>query len=285
MPAARRRAFTLVELLISMALGTILVGIVSFVFVQSSNVYNATLDEMHGSFVLRVGQDLLGRDLRSLVPPVNDHTLLKIQAVDGPTGAEDVLEYTCWGPNGAGDVVPLKVRVSIKNGFLIREVYEEGDGTPTGYTALTPPRETDLGGDVVGFRVEYAWPDSAGLSFRRDVGTGGATAANGTLFCHYGTGDLSANTFTAGTAYAGGTAPAALATTLYVRDVDLGGAFRIASRGTNTYTLADTVPTANGLAFAVPVLPPALRLTITQQTGQGTRARARSMQRVLKIAR
>lgn len=59
----RRRAFTLVELLVAIALGTILIGVVVFVWMQSTRIFSSTVNNLESYQRLRTVLDLIERDL------------------------------------------------------------------------------------------------------------------------------------------------------------------------------------------------------------------------------
>lgn len=59
----RRRGFTLVELLVAIALGTILIGVVVFVWMQSTKIFSSTVNNLESYQRLRTVLDLIERDL------------------------------------------------------------------------------------------------------------------------------------------------------------------------------------------------------------------------------
>lgn len=57
------RAFTLVELLVAIALGTILIGVVTFVWMQSNRIFSSTVNNLEAYQRLRTVLDIIERDL------------------------------------------------------------------------------------------------------------------------------------------------------------------------------------------------------------------------------
>ncbi|MBX3465931.1 MAG: prepilin-type N-terminal cleavage/methylation domain-containing protein [Planctomycetes bacterium] len=67
----RRRGFTLIELLVAVALGTILIGVITFVWVQSTRIFSSTVNNLEGYQRLRSVLDLIERDLANTSRTVN----------------------------------------------------------------------------------------------------------------------------------------------------------------------------------------------------------------------
>ena len=98
---AKRRGFTLVELMVAMALGMILIGVIAFVFIQSGRIYSETLDEIDATYIVRSSMELIGRDLRAVQlpmfpaePPATQDTSLDLTIepnVNATTGAAEDL--------------------------------------------------------------------------------------------------------------------------------------------------------------------------------------------------
>ncbi|MBI4575388.1 MAG: prepilin-type N-terminal cleavage/methylation domain-containing protein [Planctomycetes bacterium] len=63
----RHRGFTLVELLVSVALMVILIGSVTFVFVQAQNIYSQTGSNIQVDLNARTVMDIMARDLSNVV--------------------------------------------------------------------------------------------------------------------------------------------------------------------------------------------------------------------------
>lgn len=60
---SKRKAFTLVELLVAIALGTILIGLVTFIWMQSTRIFSSTVNNLESYQRLRGVLDLIERDL------------------------------------------------------------------------------------------------------------------------------------------------------------------------------------------------------------------------------
>lgn len=60
---SKRKAFTLVELLVAIALGTILIGLVTFIWMQSTRIFSSTVNNLESYQRLRGVLDLVERDL------------------------------------------------------------------------------------------------------------------------------------------------------------------------------------------------------------------------------
>jgi uncharacterized protein (TIGR02599 family) len=60
---SRSRALTLIEVLVSVSLGTILIGIITFVWMQSSRIVSETVERLEIYQSLRTVLDTVERDL------------------------------------------------------------------------------------------------------------------------------------------------------------------------------------------------------------------------------
>ncbi len=60
---SKRKAFTLVELLVAIALGTILIGLVTFIWMQSTRIFSSTVNNLESYQRLRGVLDIVERDL------------------------------------------------------------------------------------------------------------------------------------------------------------------------------------------------------------------------------
>ena len=90
----RERGFTLVELLVAMALGSMLVGIVAFIFMQATTIRQGISDEVQSAFAVRGGLELIEQDLRGIQYPWQAGMDFQIERVDAAGAALDVLRPT-----------------------------------------------------------------------------------------------------------------------------------------------------------------------------------------------
>lgn len=99
----KRQAFTLVELLVSIALGTLLIGIVTFVWMQSNRIFSGTVNNLEAYQRLRALLDLIERDLAN----TNRASNMEFYVDEDPTknGRRDPTEQLLThSPAGSGAV-------------------------------------------------------------------------------------------------------------------------------------------------------------------------------------
>ncbi|MCO5172373.1 MAG: prepilin-type N-terminal cleavage/methylation domain-containing protein [Planctomycetes bacterium] len=97
----RRRGFTLIELLVAVALGTILIGVITFVWVQSTRIFSSTVNNLEGYQRLRSVLDLIERDLANTTRTIH----MEFYSDTNGNGHWDTGEpLLASGPPGAGPV-------------------------------------------------------------------------------------------------------------------------------------------------------------------------------------
>lgn len=196
-PAAR--GFTLVELLVSIALATIIVGVVAAVSSQAQRaVALAGLREDAARTALAILNDI-ERDLSGLLPattappPFSRARVLELEAIDPrPAPARDRLRVltTVRSPDGGADLVRgfaewgLGPRVvddagGPDTGPLSRQIVSwarPGDATPT-----TGPLPTILATNVVSFELEWQGQDGQFLAPDASTRAGQGFVLEGTV--------------------------------------------------------------------------------------------------------
>ncbi len=284
----RRSAFTLVELLVAMLLATILMGVISFVFMQSNRIYSETLDEIDATNVVRSCMEILADDLRGiqLPPPSGGTPHLGIGSADngGPNGdqAADVLEY--WTLDRWGTGAPARIIISIDatTGFLVRQ-------------DLTAGVDVNLAPNVEAFKVSYAWStwpngptNGSTLAWLRgdplSSSASPPSTIDGSKFVWRGLGTVNTDSELQATAWDPATLiPLEAATTAYILQANGGGGYPVvALTGAFNSVVLAGAPPVTGAPFVVPLLPGKLRITIKHRTPLGHQ---RSLERVLNVTR
>jgi prepilin-type N-terminal cleavage/methylation domain-containing protein len=289
MTRGTRRGFTLVELLVGIALATILIGVSSGIFLQSRRIYDRSLGEIATANEVRGATERLATDLRDVQPPRKTDFDLKITAANGAEGPEDTLEFVTL--EGASR---LAVRVQIKLGArdddglapLTRQVLARQNPTTDALTNVTEPAVTLLD-RVRSFEVLYSWASDAtdtGPEFLRGSGTGslaGPSPSDGSRFSFWSKGTVAEGMLTldpAETPWHGTNAiPRAMGRTLYVTTASAAKRsypiLRVKSK-----TEIELVGAPDGAVdFFIPLMPNALQLTISQQAANGPRSITRIM--------
>ncbi|MCO5170224.1 MAG: prepilin-type N-terminal cleavage/methylation domain-containing protein [Planctomycetes bacterium] len=280
----RARGVTLVELMVAMALATILVGTASYIFMVARRLYDRSLEEIATTNELRFAFERLARDLRGLQPGRVAGWEPRVEAVDAPEGAADVLTFVCL-EGGRGGPTPVRVTVRLgprdEDGLapLTRQVTERWD---VGAQALAPasdPLEQVLR-RVRGFRVAHAWVTedvTQPHAFLRGA-TPGLTlpsAASGARFVLRGRGTLQAGVLDLASAPWDATRPIPrrLAHTLFVTGPAGGplGAYPILEVLSPTRLVAAGAPDGP-VEFVVPLTPEAFEVTVEHEGRNGPRA-------------
>jgi prepilin-type N-terminal cleavage/methylation domain-containing protein len=290
-----RRAFTLLELLVAMTLGTILIGVVAFVFTQSSRIYDTTLEEVHATQVLRASFDLIGKDLRGVVIPRDTDMDMKITSADDANGnPQDTLEYCTVEPTPTGpNLIVVRLSLDTNTNYVVREVIRRWNGAS--FDTVSEP--SDLCGRVDGFAVEYSWPGQTPTStsppipasfngaprwVRGDM-AGAPTASDGSLFVFRSVGTVADDgLLTSTTTWHSSLAPPQrLGKTLHLLHDLQQGAFRVSAvEGTDTIRLDHAIGAADA-TFILPLYPKAVRLTLRHRELDGQKTR--TLIRVLPI--
>lgn len=96
-----RRGLTLVELLVSVALGTILIGVITFIWLQSTKIFSSTVNNLECYQRLRTTVDQIERDIANAERTVDMEFFKDAGGLNGHYDAatEKVLGH---GPTGAG---------------------------------------------------------------------------------------------------------------------------------------------------------------------------------------
>jgi prepilin-type N-terminal cleavage/methylation domain-containing protein len=298
----RKTAFTLVELLVAMLLASILMGVISFVFMQSNRIYSETLDEIDATNVVRSCMEILGDDLRGIQLPAaaGGFTHLAIgSADDGGVNNLDVLRYQTLDRWNTRQPVNVEISIDTATGFLVRKEVPLATVPPLMPNAFPAGSSINLAPNVESFTVEYAWPTWPGgrgadkssfLQWRRGAALPGGSMSgsspstlDGSRFVWRGTGTIDASSELKGVAYdSADHIPLEGATTAYVMQLSGGGGYPVvALTGSfDTVVLAGAPPMT--APFVIPLLPPKLKITIKHRTPLGHQ---RSLERVLNITR
>jgi type II secretory pathway component PulJ len=297
------RGFTLVELMVAMALGMILIGVIAFVFMQSSRIYSETLDEIDATYIVRSSMEIIARDLKAIQMPMfpaatQDTSLdLTIEPKNNATtnAPEDVLTYGTLhhGAAPGQPEVPIVVVVELDpaTAQLTRTITKRWDSVAAGWEAGFTPIVTNLAEAVEGFSVSYSWPDSASGANAWYRGTPpnytvGPTA--GALFYYRGSADISDGVMTVTTTPPEWDpnipVPANAARTVHINDLadNASGAFPVLEViDKNTLRLGQAVD-GTAVRFLMSMHPPAIKIALTHRTPRGSR---RSLERVLALKR
>ena len=292
----KKTAFTLVELLVAMALASILMGVISFVFMQSNKIYSETLDEIDATNVVRSCMEVLSDDLRGiqLPPSAGGYPHLAMgSADDGGVNNQDVLMYQTLDRWNLKEPVNVEISIDTTTGFLVRR--EADPATPANWTSL------NLAPNVESFTVEYAWPtwpggrgagQSSFLQWRRGDALPAGTSSvsnpsthDGSMFAWRGDGTVSATSELSSAAWdSTDFIPLDAATTAYILEPSVGGGYPIVALtgAFDVVTLAGAPEITASVPFVVPLLPGKLRITIKHRTPLGHQ---RSLERVLNVTR
>ncbi|MCW8138247.1 MAG: prepilin-type N-terminal cleavage/methylation domain-containing protein [Planctomycetota bacterium] len=194
----RAGGVTLVELMVALALATILVATASYIFMVARRLYDRSLEEIATANELRFAFERLGRDLRGLQPARLAGWEPRLEAVDAADGAEDVLTFVSLGTGS------LPVRVTVRLGPrdadglapLTRRVTERWDVAAQALAPATDPLERGLP-RVRGLRVAHAWVTddvTQPHAFLRGAAAGPSlpSASTGARFALRGQGTLAA---------------------------------------------------------------------------------------------
>jgi hypothetical protein len=284
----RRAGVTLVELMVAIALATMLIGTASFIFIESRKLYDHSLHEINTANELRTSFEGIGRDLRDVQPTWATNWELKIDAVNGAEGPDDVLTFITLERR---TTVPTAVQVQVKlgardsNGLasLTRTVLRRFNPATAALDPVDPAEpERVLLRNVRLFMVEYDWvPEFAdgawGHGFVRGAGAApldGPSPSTGARFFYKSAANIKGSKLLfSGAAYNGvKRLPRRLATTFTILTPAAAG---------GTYPILDVVE-ANELRVLgapdgacevlVPLLPPALQLTVRHESQNGPRS-------------
>lgn len=124
-PATNRHhpsAFTLLELLVAVALTGLLVGILAFTFSQSSKIKQVTESRISRAREIQGAFDQLARDLREILPSAVEGFRLRMEQAatnppNGPTLRADLLEFTSR-VNVGGEQRLVRIRYSLTTGEI-----------------------------------------------------------------------------------------------------------------------------------------------------------------------
>lgn len=281
MSARRGRGFTLVELMVAMALATILIGVAGYIFTSARRLYDHSLEEIAAAGELRLGFERLGRDLRDAPPPRLAGWEPKLQAVDGPEGPDDVLTIVTLerrpDPAPCRVVVRLGARDADGLAPLTRQVTERWSAGANALAGVSEPGEVLLP-RVRTFEVRHAWvlngAGDAGRLQRGDVPELGPAPSTGARFVLRGSGTASAGVLDltstpwhptlpiprrlAHTVYV--TSPAAAARAYPLLEVESTTRLRVAGLPDGT------------VDFWVPITPTALQVSVRHEGRNGPRS-------------
>lgn len=155
-----RRGFTLVELLVGIALATILVGVASGIFLQSRRIYDRSLGEIAMANEVRGATDALQRDLRDIQLPRKAGWDLSITHQNGAAGPNDILVYVTMEGEARRNPMRVELRLGPPDdegrSQLLRKVIGRYDATADAIDPVDEPATALLGG-AVSFEVQYAW--------------------------------------------------------------------------------------------------------------------------------
>jgi hypothetical protein len=289
--APRRAGVTLVELMVAIALATMLIGTASFIFIESRKLYDHSLVEINTANELRAAFEGVARDLRDVQPTWGANWELRIDNQNPAEGPTDTLTFVTL-ERRTGVPTPVQVRVQLgprdAEGLasLTRQVLRRFNAAAGTLDAVTEPERVLLR-NVRLFVVEYAWvPELVdgplGHGFVRGAGAapldGPATTA-GARFFFGGSASITGRTVTVSTTPWSGAKriPRRLAKT-----------FTITSPATaaGTYPILDVVSATElsvlgapegTVQFLVPLLPPALQLTVRHEGQNGPRSHTQVM--------
>lgn len=299
---SRRRGFTLVELLIAVALATLIVGILAAVSVQTQRTITITTARDDAARDATAALDDLERDLQALLPavqapaPFEPERTLQLEAVAGrPATPRDRLRAltTIRAPDGGDGYVRALVEWSLSErtpdpaggpdaGVLERRIIAWA--RPGETATVEGPPATIMSPRVIGFTVEWQQPD--GTYAPPDDGS-----RTGSRFVR--TGVVRVTSSEAGTAVtATGDDAAQLDAIPIGAEVALTlptGVVRLLLRrrpGPGTALLNDRVEDPGvDVPFGVFLGPPAIRVTLLVPFGAGPDAQVATVSRTISVAR
>lgn len=103
----KRQGFTLVELLVAIALGTILIGVITFIWMQSTRIFSSTVNNLEAYQRLRTVLDLIERDLANTNRTINMEFFRDDNPVNGNRdAAESLLAHSARGAGPASAGAP-----------------------------------------------------------------------------------------------------------------------------------------------------------------------------------
>lgn len=111
------QGFTLVELLVAMALGTILIGLVTFIWMQATRIFSSTVNNLEAYQRLRTVLDLIERDLANTNRTINMEFFRDDNPVNGSRdAAESLLAHSARGSGPATAGAPsTSIRVPFED--------------------------------------------------------------------------------------------------------------------------------------------------------------------------
>jgi len=202
---ARRRGpsggFTLIEIMVAVALTVILIGVMALVFAQSKEIMQRTDLRMQSFRGAQLGMDILKRDLTNFYPETRPGLALSISSTiydpDPGNGAplySDTLQFTTFRDDPAtNERIVERVRYYLENtGALAPPILRRESAlvtysnAPTVAPTLGPPVVSDIADRVIDFGVEFSMDASDPVApanpqdrlrpqFRRGVAPGGPT--------------------------------------------------------------------------------------------------------------
>ncbi|MBX3469534.1 MAG: prepilin-type N-terminal cleavage/methylation domain-containing protein [Planctomycetes bacterium] len=282
----RAGGVTLVELMVALALATILVATASYIFMVARRLYDRSLEEIATANELRFAFERLGRDLRGLQPARLAGWEPRLEAVDAADGAaggaEDVLTFVTLEGARTGS---LPVRVTVRLGPrdadglapLTRRVTERWDVAAQALTPATDPLELVLP-RVRGLRVAHAWVTddvTQPHAFLRGAAAALPSASTGARFALRGQGTLAAGVLdlTSAPWDAARPVPRRLAHTLLVTGPAGGplGAYPVLEVVSPTRLVVAGAPDGP-VELVVPLTPEAFEVTIEHEGRHGPRS-------------
>lgn len=282
----RRAGVTLVELMVAMTLATMLIGTASFIFIEARKLYDHSLNEINTANELRASFEGIGRDLRDVQPTWGANWELKIEDQTPAEGPSDTLTFVTL-ERRTGRPIPVQVQIGLgpRDGDglaqLTRRVLRRFNAATATLDPVTEPQRVLLD-DVRLFVVEYAWvPEltngKQGHGFVRGAGGDpfeGPAATAGARFFFRGSATITGTKVEVSTApwYGAKRIPRRLATSLtVVSPTTAAGTYPILD--VESATVLRVLGAPDGpVEFLVPLLPPALQLTVRHESRNGPRS-------------